>query len=100
VALDYVARYEAANGAGSVATFGAHAFDAMLMIQAAIPAALAKGKPGSDAFHAGLRDGLEGLRDVSLTHGISTMSVTDHNGFDERARVMVTIKDGAWSLMK
>ena len=100
VALDYVARYEAANGAGSVATFGAHAFDAMLMIQAAIPAALAKGKPGSDAFHAGLRDGLEGLRDVSLTHGISTMSVTDHNGFDERARVMVTIKDGAWSVMK
>lgn len=100
VALDYVTRYEAANGAGSVATFGAHAFDAMLLIEAAIPAALGKGKPGTEAFHTGLRDGLEGLRNVSLTHGISTMSAADHNGFDERARVMVTIKDGAWLLMK
>jgi branched-chain amino acid transport system substrate-binding protein len=100
VAMDYVARYEAANGPGSVATFGGHAFDAMLLVEAAIPAALAKGKPGTDAFRAGLRDGLEGLRNTSLTHGISTMSATDHNGFDDRARVMVTIKDGAWLLMK
>ena len=34
-----------------------------------------------------------------LTHGISTMSPTDHNGFDTRARVMVTIKDGTWKLL-
>jgi branched-chain amino acid transport system substrate-binding protein len=99
VALDYVTRYEAANGAGSVATFGAHAFDAMLMIESAIPAALAKGKPGTDAFHAGLRDGLESLKNATLTHGISTTSPTDHNGFDARARVMVTIRDGGWKLM-
>jgi branched-chain amino acid transport system substrate-binding protein len=99
VALDYVTRYEAAYGAGSVATFGAHAFDAMRLIEAAVPAALAKGEPGTPAFHAGLRDGIEGLKDVVLTHGISTMSPTDHNGFDERARVMVTIKDGAWKLL-
>jgi branched-chain amino acid transport system substrate-binding protein len=27
------------------------------------------------------------------------MTPTDHNGFDDRARVMVTIKDGAWVLL-
>jgi branched-chain amino acid transport system substrate-binding protein len=99
VALDYVTRYEAAHGAGSVATFGAHAYDAMLLITAAIPAALAKGEPGSLAFRGGLRDGIEALKDTTLTHGISTMTPTDHNGFDDRARVMVTIKGGAWTLL-
>jgi branched-chain amino acid transport system substrate-binding protein len=99
VALDYITRYEAANGAGSVNNFGAHAYDAMLLIQAAVPAALAKGKPGTPAFDAGLRDGLEGLHNVTLDHGISTMSPTDHNGFDDRARVMVTVKDGHWALL-
>ena len=99
VAQDYITRYDAAQGAGTVSNFGAHAYDAMLMIQAAIPAALAKGKPGSDAFRGGLRDGIEGLHDVVLDHGITTMSATDHNGFDQRARVMVTIKNGAWQLI-
>ena len=99
VALDYIAKYVAAQGPGTVNNFGAHAYDAFLLIKAAIPAALAKGKPGSAAFREGLRDGLEGLKGVVLNHGIATMSPTDHNGFDTSARVMVTIKSGAWVLM-
>ena len=35
-----------------------------------------------------------------LTHGIANMSPTDHNGFDDRARVMVTIHDGGWLLIR
>ena len=34
-----------------------------------------------------------------LTHGIANMSPENHNGFDQRARVMVTIKDGKWLLL-
>jgi branched-chain amino acid transport system substrate-binding protein len=99
VALDYIAKYDAAHGAGSVNNFGAHAYDALLLVKAAIPAALTKGKPGTPAFREGLRDGLEGLKEVVLDHGIATMSPTDHNGFDTRARVMVTVKNGAWVLL-
>ncbi len=99
VALDYITRYDAAYGAGTVNNFGAHAFDAMLLVQAAIPSALSKGKPGTVEFREGLRDALEGLHEVVLDHGISTMSSTDHNGFDTRARVLVTIKNGAWQLL-
>jgi branched-chain amino acid transport system substrate-binding protein len=98
-ALDYVARYEAANGAGSVATFGAHAFDAAILVTSAIPAALQKGKPGTAEFRAGLRDAMEAQKDLVMTHGIATMTPADHNGFDERARVMVTIQGGAWKLL-
>ena len=99
VALDYVRRYEAVNGPGSVAAFGAHAWDAGLLLQAAVPVALQHGKPGTPEFRAALRDALEAEKNVILTHGIVTMTPTDHNGFDQRARVMITIKDGAWTLL-
>jgi len=99
VALDYVHRYEAANGAGSFATFGAHAWDAMILLQNAIPIALEHAKPDTAEFRSALRDALEGLHGVVLTHGIATMSPTDHNGLDDRARVMVVIEHGAWKLL-
>ena len=98
-AMAYIAAYEAANGAGSVATFGAHAYDAATLIAAAVPGALAKGKPGTPAFRAGLRDAMEGQQNLVLTHGVASMTAADHNGFDARARVMVTISNGAWKLL-
>jgi len=98
-ALDYVTRYEASNGPGTVATFGAHAFDAALLLQAAIPVALRTARPGTPEFRAALRDALEGTNELVLTHGIADMKATDHNGFDRRARVMVTIQNGAWKLL-
>jgi branched-chain amino acid transport system substrate-binding protein len=99
VALDYVQRYEAKYGPGSMATFGAHAQDAELMLAAAIPVALKTAQPGTPEFRVALRNALEGIHNVVLTHGISNMSPTDHSGLDQRARVMVTIKDGGWVLL-
>ena len=99
LAQDYVRKYEAIYGPGSVATFGAHAYDAAIMLQTAIPVALLSGKPGTPGFRAGLRDALEEAYGLVLTHGISEMTADDHNGFDKRARVMVTIKDGTWQLL-
>ena len=94
--LDYITRYEAANGAGSVATFGAHAYDAATLLDAAIPEALKHGKPGTPEFRAALRDAMENQHDLVLTHGIANMTPDDHNGFDDRARVMVTVENGHW----
>jgi branched-chain amino acid transport system substrate-binding protein len=34
------------------------------------------------------------------THAVYTMTPTNHNGMDERARVLVVVKDGQWRLMK
>ncbi|MRR52251.1 MAG: ABC transporter substrate-binding protein [Rhodocyclaceae bacterium] len=100
VAMDYVTKYEAAHGKGSVSTFGAHAWDAGLLLQNAIPVALKKAKPGSKEFRAALRDALEGLKNVTVSHGIVNMSPQDHLGFDQRARVMVKIEGGAWKLQQ
>ena len=95
-ATAYVQAYEAAYGKGSVSTFGGHAWDAGLLMTAAVPAALKAGQPGTPAFRSGLRDALEKVSDVAGAHGIFNMSATDHLGLDQRARVMVKIVDGNW----
>jgi branched-chain amino acid transport system substrate-binding protein len=100
VASDYVAKYEAAHGKGNTSTFGAHAWDAGLLLQNAVPVALKKAKPGTKEFKLALRDALEGLKNVTVSHGIVNMSATDHLGFDQRARVMVKVENGDWKLIK
>ncbi len=92
----YVAAYEAAHGKGSVSTFGAHAWDAGLLMTAAIPNALKKAKPGTAEFRAALRDAIEQVKDLPGAHGIFSMSPTDHLGLDQRAYVMVKIDNGTW----
>jgi len=95
-AQTYVAAYEAAYGKGSVSTFGAHAWDAGLLMTAAVPIALKKAQPGTPEFRTALRDALEQTKEMPGAHGIFTMSPTDHLGLDQRARVMVKIEGGAW----
>lgn len=95
-ALEYIKAYEGAHGKGSVSTFGAHAWDAGLILTAAIPEALKKAKPGTPEFRAALRDALENVKEVPGAHGIFSMSATNHLGLDERARVMVKIENGQW----
>ncbi len=96
-ALEYVDRYEARYGRGSVSAFGAHAWDAGLILQKALPAALAKAKPGTPEFRAALRDAIESTRNLTGAHGVFNMSPTDHLGLDQRARVMATVKNGTWA---
>ena len=95
----YVAAYEAAYGKGSVSTFGAHAWDAGLLMQAAVPVALKKAQPGTPEFRSALRDALEGVKELAGAHGIFNMSPGDHLGLDQRARVMVKIENGTWKLV-
>jgi branched-chain amino acid transport system substrate-binding protein len=92
----YVAAYEAAHGKGSVSTFGGHAWDAGLLMAAAVPTALKAAQPGTPAFRSALRDALEQVKDLPAAHGIFNMSANDHLGLDQRARVMVKIEGGAW----
>jgi len=95
-ALDYVSKYEAAYGKGSVSTFGAHAWDAGKLMEAAATVALKKAKPGTLEFRIALRDALESVKELAGAHGVFNMSATDHLGLDQRARVMVKIEGGAW----
>jgi branched-chain amino acid transport system substrate-binding protein len=99
-AADYITRYEAKYGKDSRSTFGGHAWDAYLLLQAAIPEAMKKAKPGTKEFRAALRDALESGKEVVATHGVYKMSPQDHNGLDNRARTMIRIENGKWVLAK
>jgi branched-chain amino acid transport system substrate-binding protein len=98
--LDYIKRYEAANGPGTFSSFGAHAWDAGLLLQAAIPVALKKAQPGTKEFRAALRDALEQIHELAGAHGVFNMAPKDHLGFDKRARVMLEVRNGTWQLIK
>ena len=97
-ALKYTHDYEAAFG--PVATFGAHLYDAGILLEKAIPIALKSAQPGTPAFRKALRDALEETTNLPATHGVFTMTKTDHAGLDQRGRVMVMIQDGKWVLQK
>ena len=47
-----------------------------------------------------LRDALEQTSNLVGTQGVYTMSPTNHNGMDERARVLVQVVDGKWRLLQ
>jgi branched-chain amino acid transport system substrate-binding protein len=97
-AAEYVTKYEAKYGTRS--TFGGHAWDAYMLLAHAIPDALKKAKPGTKEFRAALRDGLENAKDVFGAHGVFNMTPQDHNGLDNRARLMIKIEDGKWVVIK
>lgn len=99
-AMEYMQKYEAQYGKGSATTFGAHPWDAAILLSAAAPAALKQAQPGSAPFRKALREALEGVKNQSAAHGVFNMSANDHLGFDQRARVMVRVEGGAWKLVR
>ncbi|WP_425640725.1 ABC transporter substrate-binding protein [Marinomonas gallaica] len=99
IATKYITDYKALHGE-IPATFGGNVLDAGLLLENAIPTALKLGKPGSAEFRSALRDALEETHEMPATQGVYNMTQEDHSGFDERGRVLITVKDGKWALLK
>lgn len=99
VATDYVNAYRQAYGSAPP-TFGAAFYDGGLLLKNAIPQALKHAEPGTPEFRAALRDALESTKELVVTQGVYNMSPQDHSGFDERGSVLVTVKDGKFTLLK
>lgn len=100
VALDYLKSYEGKHGAGSRSPFGAYAHDAYLVLDKAVAAAAQKARPGTPAFRTALRDAIEATRGLPVTHGVVNMTAGDHSGLGKDGRVLITIDQNAWKLVK
>jgi len=96
---EYIAAYKAVHKE-EPAVFGAHLWDSMVLVKNAMPAALKAGKPGTPEFRAALRDALEAGKQIYLNNGLSNMSTTDHNGYDERSAFLIEVKNGKFHLHK
>lgn len=98
VAARYIKAYEKIYGSRP-ATFGANTYDSGILLQYAVPDALKKGKPGTEAFRSALRDALETQKDIVGCQGVFNITPANHNGLDKRAREVITIKDGKFRLL-
>ena len=95
VAQGYIAAYEKMYGS-KPATFGANVYDAGLLLQAAVPEAAKKARPGTPEFRAALREALEQTKELVGTQGIYNMTPQDHSGFDRRGRELMQLRNGVW----
>ncbi len=98
-ALDFIAAYEARWGKGTRNPFAGYGWDGMLIVSAAIPEALKAGEPGTVEFREGLRKAIEADKEVIGTHAVYRYTPADHYGVDQRARVLVVVKDGAFRVL-
>ncbi|SDP58257.1 amino acid/amide ABC transporter substrate-binding protein, HAAT family [Ralstonia sp. 25mfcol4.1] len=98
VALDFVKRYEAKHGADTVTQFAGDAWGAWLLLDDATRRALKTGaRPGTPAFRSALRDAIESTQNLTVPNGVLNLGAQDHQGFDQRARVMGTIRNGRFA---
>ncbi len=95
----YTTAFRAATGQ-TPSYFGAILYDSVILLERAIPGALKAGKPGTPEFRAALRDQLEHSKNVYLDSGLSTMSPTNHNGYDEKSAFLIKVEGGAFRLLK
>jgi len=99
-AIDFVTKYEKANGAGSRNQFAAHAYDFQIVMEKIVPAALKKAKPGTPEFRAALRDAMEGMGRTVFSHGVMNWTKDDHWGYTKETGVMLQVKDGKFVVAK
>ena len=97
----FVKELEAKNGPDSRSTFAGASWDAWLLAQNGIVAALrGKAKPGTPEFRAALRDGIEKSNKLVGTNGVYTMAAGDHAGYDASAIVLIKVENNHWKLVK
>lgn len=97
-ALDFVQKFEAANGANTRNQFAGHSYDFQVAMEKAIPLALKKAKPGTPQFRAALRDSLETMGRTVFAHGVMNWTPTDHWGYTLETGVMTKLVDGKFKV--
>jgi branched-chain amino acid transport system substrate-binding protein len=100
VALDLWKAYEGKHGAGTRTQFAGHAWDVLQLLKRAVPVAMKKAKPGTQEFRDALRVALETEKEVAASHGVYNFTPADHFGLDQRGRVLLTVKNGDWAIVK
>jgi branched-chain amino acid transport system substrate-binding protein len=94
------AAYEKKHGADSRNQFAAHLFDAFEVLKRVVPVAAKTAKPGTPEFREALRKALVSERDLAGSQGVYNFSETDREGLDDRARIVLTVKDGKYVVVK
>lgn len=92
--MRFIQVYEKAYGAGSRNALSAHAWDAYLILDKVIPAALKKARPGTIEFRNALRDALESVPGITVTGGVLDYTASDHWGYKDNDPIIMKVVNG------
>src|SRR5690242_4621877 len=92
--------YEAKYGPNSRSQFAGHSYDAFLVLERIVPVALKTAKPGTPEFREAIRQALLSEREIAASQGVYNFTEKDRYGLDERSRILLTVKDGKYVLVK
>jgi branched-chain amino acid transport system substrate-binding protein len=91
--------FEKAYGKGTANQFAAHAYDVVIVLQKAVPLALAKGKPGTPQFRAALKEAFETMGRTPVSQGVLNWTATDHFGYTPETGVLLRVANGDWQVV-
>src|ERR1700759_708153 len=92
--------YEAKYGPNSRSQFAGHSYDAFQVLERVIPAALKTAKPGTPEFREAIRQAFLSEHEIAATQGVYNFTEKDRNGLDDRSRILLTVKNGKYVLVK
>ena len=95
-----VKAYEAKYGPNSRSQFAGHSYDAFQVLERIVPVALKKAKPGTQEFREAIREALLTEREIAASQGVYNFTEKDRYGLDDRSRILLTVKDGKYVLVK
>ena len=93
-----VKAYEAKYGPRS--QFAGHSYDAFLVLQRVVPDALKVAKPGTPEFRDAIRKAFLTEREIAASQGVYNFTEKDRYGLDDRSRILLTVKNGKYTLVK
>src|SRR3954463_10803447 len=92
--------YEAKYGPNSRSQFAGPSYDAFEVLKRIVPVALKTAKPGTPEFREALRQAMLTERDIAASQGVYNFTEKDRYGLDDRSRILLTVKDGKYVLVK
>src|SRR5437763_3839477 len=88
--------YEAKYGPNSRSQFAGHSYDAFLVLERVVPAALKTAKPGTPEFREALRQAMMSEKEIAASQGVYNFTEKDRYGLDDRSRIILTVKNGKY----
>src|SRR5271170_4883866 len=88
--------YEAKFGPSSRSQFAGHSYDAFEVLKRVIPVALKTAKPGTPEFHEAIRQAFISEKEIVAPQGVYNWTEKDRYGLDDRARILLTVKNGKY----
>lgn len=97
--MKFKEEFEKVNGKGSANQFAAHAYDVVIVLNKAVPMALAKARPGTPQFRAALKEAFETMGRTPVSQGVLNWTATDHFGYTPETGVMLKVANGDWQVV-